>query len=407
MNCNYKVKITDIQNKYQFKILCKGGANSINVNDIYNLLPTTTTEGDTFSIANTSDIKAKSISIKGNTSQASTPTPTNPVDVKVVTGTNTINISNRNLSSGWEYGDIVSTTGVESDTTGAVRLKNYIPYDTSTTYRLSVNGSTPNASTSLRFYNKNKEYIGYAQLYVNGGSNFTVNVQTSVSDTTPKYIRLRMASTVATPSDKIMLTNTSDITYVEHQEKSYTINLGTLELCKFGTYQDYLYKSNNKWFIHKITNRKDVVGNDITSLNSKDTTTGVYQYRTANGYLPDIITSTNPWNAEVGLCNYFKKDGNVNNLNSYCFTISQYGPLAFNSPETSLANFKAWVDSVDLKVYYVKETATDIEITDTTLIKQLNNITNNIRTFEGTTNIDTITDNEKPIISITTFNKLS
>ena len=56
MNCNYKVKITDIQNKYQFKILCKGGANSTNVNDIYNLLPTTTTEGTDVSVANTSDI---------------------------------------------------------------------------------------------------------------------------------------------------------------------------------------------------------------------------------------------------------------------------------------------------------------------------------------------------------------
>ena len=26
-NCNYKVKITDIQNKYRFKIFCAGGGN--------------------------------------------------------------------------------------------------------------------------------------------------------------------------------------------------------------------------------------------------------------------------------------------------------------------------------------------------------------------------------------------
>ena len=32
-NCNYKVKITDIQNKYKFKIFCVGGGG--NLNDYY------------------------------------------------------------------------------------------------------------------------------------------------------------------------------------------------------------------------------------------------------------------------------------------------------------------------------------------------------------------------------------
>ena len=32
-NCNYKVKITDIQNKYRFKIFCAGGGG--NLDDYY------------------------------------------------------------------------------------------------------------------------------------------------------------------------------------------------------------------------------------------------------------------------------------------------------------------------------------------------------------------------------------
>lgn len=35
------------------------------------------------------------------------------------------------------------------------------------------------------------------------------------------------------------------------QSQSYTIDLGSYELCKIGTYQDYIYQSGASWFLHK------------------------------------------------------------------------------------------------------------------------------------------------------------
>lgn len=51
INCNYKVKIKDIQNKYRFKIFCAGGV--VDLSDYY-----TKTETDTLlnEKANTTDI---------------------------------------------------------------------------------------------------------------------------------------------------------------------------------------------------------------------------------------------------------------------------------------------------------------------------------------------------------------
>ena len=276
MNCNYKVKITDIQNKYQFKILCKGGANSTNVNDIYNLLPTTTTENTNITISNTADIKAKAITIKGNTTQDGTPTPTSPVDVLNVTGLNTINVSN--------------------------------------------------------------------------------------SDST--------------------------------QTKAYTINLGSIELCKIGTYQDYLYKENNKWYKYNAIKKVTWNGSESWDTNPGISTTYVIARPT------DLAQANNNV-----FYNYFST---VADLSSATEGARIGSSINLKNPNTAnISAFKTWLGTNNVTMYYQSTTPTITEITDTTLIKQLNNISNNIRTFEGGTNISSTSAGANPIINITTFNKLS
>ena len=41
-------------------------------------------------------------------------------------------------------------------------------------------------------------------------------------------------------------------TYEAYNGITYPINLPSgMELCKIGTYQDYFYKENDKWYLHK------------------------------------------------------------------------------------------------------------------------------------------------------------
>lgn len=283
MNCNYKVKITDIQNKYQFKILCKGGANSTNVNDIYNLLPTTTTEGTDVSVANTSDIKAKAITIKGNTTQDGTPTPASPIDVLNVTGLNTITVSNSDNSI----------------------------------------------------------------------------------------------------------------------SKDFIINFGNLEFAGIGTYRDYPFKENNKWYKYNAIKKKVLDGTEDWTYYSSAT---LYRNTT-------IITDAINNNTFSPYCNYYK--GITYNqspnrvVNDIYINYSSNQLNIVDNRYTSADDFKTWLSTHNVTLYYALETPTITEITDTTLIKQLNNISNNIRTFEGGTNISSTSAGANPIINITTFNKLS
>lgn len=296
MNCNYKVKITDIQNKYQFKILCKGGTNSINVNDIYNLLPTTTSESTNVSISNTSDIKAKSIAIKGNTTQDGTPTPASPVDVKVVTGLNTITVSNSDNSI----------------------------------------------------------------------------------------------------------------------SKDFVINFGDLEFCKIGTYVDYPFKENNKWYKYGAIGKKVLKGNETWSTVSTNTS-GKYRPRISLSSLVNDNVVKPSINSDLGilLCNYYKNivSGTAGTYGAnQGISLDKDGQIIiydenYNTNDISL--YKTWLSTHNITVYWAYITPTITEITDTTLIKQLNNISNNIRTFEGGTNISSSSAGANPIINITTFNKLS
>lgn len=64
---------------------------------------------------------------------------------------------------------------------------------------------------------------------------------------------------------------------------------------------------------------------------------------------------------------------------------------------TSLEDFKAWLSANKPTIYYVRTSASDIEITDTTLIAQLNNLSK-ATTYAGETNIVATSDgNNLPV----------
>lgn len=296
MNCNYKVKIKDIQNKYQFKIFCKTYDDTEIQGDIDTLeddvealqeenaylnnlveqaFDKKEVEGEELTINNTIEARME-MKLNGNTSQNSEPTPATPQDIEVVTGDNTITISN--------------------------------------------------------------------------------------SDNTEK--------------------------------QEFPISLGSLELCKIGDYQDYIYKNNEKWYKHKVIGK---IVFDGTRTGWGFGTAGLGNMNVANINIPSMLIQ----NFGLGFCNCFIR-GTSKKINTLRFGAND-SQLWFyvNATEfTNINDWKTWLSNNNITVYYVLATPIDEEITDTTLISQLEAL-KTAMSYTEQTNISQINDDIHFILKIT------
>lgn len=184
-------------------------------------------------------------------------------------------------------------------------------------------------------------------------------------------------------------------------EQSYPISLGSIELCKIGDYQDYIYKSDGKWYVHKEVGKHLFDGSE-NWWESGAQTDNVYQVATGGyagvpvsaGYSDrlEIITTT-AWYAE-------------RLPNKAVFTSNNIYVRVSLSLASTLEQFKAWLASNPTTVYYALATPTDTEITNEALIEQLEAILSAGQTYAGTTNITTVitTGNEQGTLEVGYYN---
>lgn len=155
--------------------------------------------------------------------------------------------------------------------------------------------------------------------------------------------------------------------------QTYTVDLGSIELCKIGTYQDYIYKSGNDWYVHKETITYEVNGGD----QSRETYGGCYFFDPGNVIIPTsrkIYALSNEFNAHIS-------SSSAAQWNDYPINVvavrdrTTFAQIGLKR-ETSytLNEWITWLSTNKPVVYYVLETPTDTKITDNTLIGQLNAI---------------------------------
>lgn len=147
------------------------------------------------------------------------------------------------------------------------------------------------------------------------------------------------------------------------QSQTYAINLGSTELCKIGDYQDYIYKSGDDWYIHK----------EVNSFS---------------------LATINPWAKASGGRGFYKTSFSANygfiaqnqlysNILLYSPTswtangigINSSGDLWINPGDSTITTsdaFIQWLSSKNAIMYGAIITPTDTQITDATLIGQLN-----------------------------------
>jgi hypothetical protein len=146
--------------------------------------------------------------------------------------------------------------------------------------------------------------------------------------------------------------------------EDFTISLGSIELCKIGDYQDYIYKSGDDWYVHKECSKYTFTGNETGQIYSP---TSTYTEARFYGNYGEIGPTSNKATISTKFA-YLNNNRVVvisgYNSNNWYVRI----PSSFNV--TTLEEMRTYV--TNNTTYYPLATPTDTQITDSTLIGQLN-----------------------------------
>ena len=385
-----------------------------------NLGTTKTTSGTSIDITDSAEGNMP-LGIKGNTSQ------------QTYTGKNKFHISNATpVDANTRYNKI-------SDNEIEVTTKNPAAYryvsipvevEANTTYYFKANIKNSNSDvTSLWFAVLNSDnsqtilngaYSDSQEKSFNTGENTVVNLSLyatrnlaalntatwsniqltkNSNDTYEPYVGGKASPNPEYPQEvktvtgevNVKVANGIDNTAEGYQEQNYPINLGTLELCKIGDYQDYIHKDNGKWYKHKEIEKVVLDGSESGWIYT-DNRGSYYRY-----YMPNFTTGLTLGIHSI-ITNYFIDRGNQP-IGEYNFAQLSANDLYIQIENiTTLGEFKTWLSTHNTEVYYVLATPIEEEITEPTLIAQLEAIYNNAKSYEGETHIFTITENESPYI---------
>lgn len=168
---------------------------------------------------------------------------------------------------------------------------------------------------------------------------------------------------------------------------------GQLELCKIGTYQDYIYKSGDDWYVHKAIGK--YISNSSTSLTGGDQSGGYYR---ANLNGTGIYNTGSGRSIGYAKSAYFHEsvENGIGVMFEYSGLIVIYAP----SDITTLQGFKDWLVENSVSFYYVLATPTDIQITDSSVVAQLEALLG-ATIYDGQTVFTVTSANQLAILDVT------
>lgn len=231
----------------------------------------------------------------------------------------------------------------------------FIPVKAGEVYTVSFTGNNLPNRLFITQYDSSKTRIST----LNHSSVHQV-VTTTVTTTDVGYITVAFAAT--TTSGTYGATNIQ----VEVGPTASTYNPyipGPIKLYKIGAYNDYLYKSSGKWYLRRIVYKKTM--SELSGWGRK-----------ADGqfYLVGYASATGTVNTTM-YSNIFTYSGTAWSIVG--FGLNSSGDLWMDTGDTTLtsqANVPAWLSGKNAVMYAVSSTASTAQITDTTLIAQLDAI---------------------------------
>lgn len=253
------------------------------------------------------------------------------------------------------------TAGIFYTTSGAIGTNSvwsqsdYILVQSNTSYVLSSTYKTADSSFEITQFDENKNWILTEQMSLG-----TEKIRTTEANT--KYIRIGLRN------DRVLEYQTQ---FTEGSEvKPY-----------------FPYGQVGMWYKREYIGKVVLDGSENWTAESGG---APYTLNISNS----LITISNDELPNV-LVDMFKRvtyNSNWNNYNSLVAPGTTLRPtiLKFRYTDiSSLDDWKVWLSENNVTVYYLKAEYTDIPITDSTLINQLNDIYNNAHSYNGVTNITT------------------
>lgn len=235
------------------------------------------------------------------------------------------------------------------------------------TYITSTNKYTPSTAGNIIYRFKSAECDIYPCVRDSDGKVGLYDVKRNIFiPPTAGTFTVVTGDVVPTPDTPIpvqVVTGKQTITISDGIDpEAFPISLGSLELCKIGDYQDYIYKSGDDWYVHKATGKAIFNGTEEGWSND-----------TSGSYLRVFHSLENalyaPGRVADGYSNYFIPSA----TNAYGIYLRNQNHVYFypQSSITTLADFKTWLSTHNTNLYYPLATPTDTKITDATLVGQL------------------------------------
>lgn len=363
--------------------------------DFFTGVETVSGTGNSITLSGTADAIFKNISIYGDTSQTGTPTPSDPIEIKVAKGAQTVTISDgtnskvlpinlgKNLYDGTieVVGQIIGSDGTYTPS-GTGQISALQPIEPNKQYTISWVPNSTSAFMRLCFYTDAGEFISRTS---KNNDHWTFTTPSNAY-----YYRLSYAKT-----DKNVQVeegaNASD----------YAAYFEPYEMCALGDISDVIFKNKkdselydinlveDAWYIRKNIGSRTFTGSESWFRSGRSTTTvfvgalnigntGVnftYRGRTIETHGTYVNSTTMP-NGTFDA--YNNSNGVVQNLAM---------SIAATTAE-DIDEFKAWVATAKPTFYFVLATPTSTRIEEPQLIEQLEALYRSA-SFTGTTIITT------------------
>lgn len=288
------------------------------------------------------------------------PNPEFPMPISVVTGENVVKVVGKNLldpSTITDNYDFTydATTGYLTGKTGK-----WTPY---TIFENAINPVIMTATVEQPVGQSSG--LGIQFIYADGTYNsiypwnFPTQDKVVVTSNKPVVsVQTVIGSATNVVSYRLQLEAGSTATaYEPYQGQEFTIDLGSIELAKIGTYQDRIYKDGEKWYIEKQVGKVDLATLTWQNLGGLlRRTTGItdIKYVSANTELGAIMAEK-----------YTPHIGSGMSATSGCIAVDVSAVSTTDSTGTPSG-----------LAYYALATPTTTEITNQTLIDQLEALIN-------------------------------
>ena len=313
------------------------------------------------------------------------PNPDYPQDIHVVSGDNEIEVCGKNLIG---LGTILHA--YRDNSTGKIQLNDncvgyYFPTSVlpDTITFSCVGGNRANISYYNSVPASTVESVDY--------SNSNSLPRTISVNKTYAYIFIQFSYNTLDVTNIQLEKGSTASTYEPYNGDTYNIDLPEgMELCKIGNYQDYFYKDNGKWYLHKEIGKKVYDGSEYFGYGASGET-GISVVNTGG-------IGMKQGNYLGGKSNYFMNNQSGKLVNTIRFGANDTNIWIYisSSDFTSADDFKTWVSTHNTIVYFVLETPTNTEITYQPLIDQLNLLEKSM-SKDGQTNISQV-NNDLPFI---------